>query len=140
MSAEENKAIHRRAFEEIWNQGNLDVVDEIFATDFVFHDPVSPEVRGPKGFKQFVTIYRAAFPDIHFTIEDQIAEGDKVVARWTTLGTHQGELKGIPPTLKQVVVTGISILRITSGKIEEEWVNWDTLGMLQQLGVIPLIG
>ena len=134
---EENKAIVRRAFEEVWNQGKLDVIDEIFAIDYVGHMPGSPDLHGPKGFKQFVTMNRTAFPDIQFTVEDQIAEGDKVVIRWSSTGTHKGELMGIPPTGVQVTSTGIGISRISGGKAVEDWDNWDALGMLQQLGVIP---
>ena len=93
---EENKAIVRRIFEEVWNQGKLDVIDDIYAADFVDHMPGSPDIHGPEGFKQFVNMYRTAFPDIKFTIEDQIAEGDKVVNRFTFTGTHKGELMGIP--------------------------------------------
>ncbi len=141
MSAEENKAIARCVFEEAWNQGNLDPVDEIHSTDFVLHDPSMPEdICGPEGFKQFITMYRIAFPDIHFTIEDQIAEGDKVVTRWTGTGTHRGELMGIAPTgVRGQGVMGITIDQIAGGKIVESWNAWDTLGMLQQLGVVPAI-
>jgi len=140
MSAEENKAIVRRVFEELFNQGKLDVAGEIFAADYVFHAPLAAEVRGPEGFKQFVSMYRTAFPDLQYTIEDQIAEGDEVVTRWTATGTHRGELMGIAPTGKQGRVTGISIGRVARGKIVEDWANWDALGMLQQLGVVPPIG
>ena len=140
MSAEEKKAIVRRFFEELWNQGKLDVADEIFATDYIFHEPVAGEVRGPEGFKQFVSMYRIAFPDLQFRIEDQIAEGDKIVTRWTATGTHKGELMGISPTSVQVTVTGIGIARTDGGKIVEFWDNYDALGMLQQLGVVPPLG
>jgi steroid delta-isomerase-like uncharacterized protein len=140
MSAEEKKAIVRRLFEELWNQGKLDVADEIFATDYIFHEPVAGEVRGPEGFKQFVSMYRIAFPDLQFRIEDQIAEGDKIVTRWTATGTHKGELMGISPTSVQVTVTGIGIARTDGGKIVEFWDNYDALGMLQQLGVVPPLG
>jgi steroid delta-isomerase-like uncharacterized protein len=140
MSAEEKKAIVRRLFEELWNQGKLDVADEIFATDYIFHEPVAGEVRGPEGFKQFVSMYRIAFPDLQFRIEDQIAEGDKIVTRWTATGTHKGELMGISPTSVQVTVTGIGIARTDGGKIVEFWDNHDALGMLQQLGVVPPLG
>jgi len=137
---EENKAIARRLFEEVWSQGKLDVADEIFATDYFGHIAGSPEVRRLEGFKQFVSMYRTAFPDLQFTIEDQIAEGDKVVTRWTSTGTHKGELMGIPPTGVQSTSTGIAIDRIAGGKIVEVWSNWDTLGLLQQLGAVPPIG
>jgi steroid delta-isomerase-like uncharacterized protein len=138
--SEENKAIVRRSFEEVWNQGKLVVADEIYDASFVAHGFGVELPPGPEGFKQFVSAYRSAFPDIHFTIEDQFAEGDRVVARWTARGTHKGELMGIPATGKPVVVTGIDIYHIRSGKAVESWVNWDALGMMQQLGVIPPMG
>lgn len=92
---------------------------------------------GPEGSKMFVTVYRKAFPDIRFTIDEQIAEGDKVVTRWTGFGTHKGELADIPPTGKSATVTGIGVDRIVNGKIVESWGVFDQFGMLQQLGVIP---
>ena len=131
---EENKAIHRRAVEEVWNQRKLNVIDEIFAADYVGHQPGGPDIHGPEGLKQFVTMHRTAFPDIQFTVEDQIAEGDKVVIRWKNTITHKGELMGIPPTGKQATQTGISFFRISGGKIVERWLNRDALGMMQQLG------
>jgi steroid delta-isomerase-like uncharacterized protein len=136
--SEQNKAISRRLVEEAFNEGKLDVVDELVAPDFINHDPASPEeIRGPEGLKDFVRTYRTAFPDIRVRIEDQIAEGDKVVSRWSGNGTHKGELMGMPASGKQATVTGISIDRLEGGKIIESWNNWDTLGMLQQLGVVP---
>ena len=138
MQPQENKAIIRRFLEEIFAGGNLELVDELFAPNFVLHDPSVPqEVRGPEGIRQYITMYRTAYPDTHFTIEDQIAEGDRVVTRWTGQGTHQGELMGIPPTGRRVTVTGIEVDRIAGGKIEETWVSYDALGMMQQLGVVP---
>jgi steroid delta-isomerase-like uncharacterized protein len=138
VSTEENKAISRRADEELFDRGNLDVADELFASDFVYHDPASGEDwHGPESVKQYATMMRAAFPDLHYIVEDQIAEGDKVVTRYTASGTHQGELMGIASTGNRVEITGISITRIEDGKIEEIWENYDTLGMMQQLGVIP---
>jgi predicted SnoaL-like aldol condensation-catalyzing enzyme len=100
MSVEENKALARRVLEEMFNKGNLEVADELLAPDYVDHDPAMPEdVRGPEGFKEYVRAYRSAFSDIHIRIEEQIAEGDKVVTRWTGTGTHDGDLAGIaPPT------------------------------------------
>jgi steroid delta-isomerase-like uncharacterized protein len=141
MSAEGNKALIRRYVEEVWNKGNLSVIGEILATKFIRHDPADPEpVSSSEGLKQVVTMYRTAFPDVHFTIDDQIAEGDKVATRWRGSGTHKGSLRGIAPTGKESTVTGIVISRIVGGKIVEEWGNWDTLGMLQQLGVVPKMG
>jgi len=135
---EEKKAIARRALEEPWNQGNLDVVDETVASDWVQHEPGME--YGAEALKEFITAYRAAFPDLHYTIEDEIAEGDKVVTRWIATGSHQGELMGIPPTGKQIAVWGIAIDRLEGGKIVESWVVYDQYGMLQQLGVIPSPG
>ncbi len=139
MSTEENKALSRRLIEEVWNQGNLAVIDELIAPNYVDHDPTGP-IQGPEGMKQFVSMYLTAYPDTHFTIEDQIAEGDRVVTRWTARGTHKGPLMGIPPTGKQVTVAGISIDRVVNGKLVEDWTSYDALGMMQQLGVVPAPG
>jgi steroid delta-isomerase-like uncharacterized protein len=141
MSAEENKAHIREWVETAWNRGDLTLANDLYAADYVYHDPASPmEVRGPEGIKGLVTMYRAALPDIHFAIEDMISEGDKVVWRWTARATHSGTLMGIPATGKQVTVTGIVISRFVGGKWTEDYNNWDTLGLLQQLGVIPAPG
>jgi steroid delta-isomerase-like uncharacterized protein len=140
MSTEENKALVRR-WEELWNQGNLALADELFAPTFLLHDPSSPfEISGPEGYKQDITRFRSAFPDLQITLEEMVAEGEKVVGRWTARGTHQGPLRSFPPTGTQVTLTGIDIFRIVGGKIVEEWSNADGLGMLQQLGIIPSIG
>jgi steroid delta-isomerase-like uncharacterized protein len=140
MSTQENKAIGRRAFEEIWNQGNLAAIEELYAANQVSHGLGMEVPPGTAGLQQFVSIYRTAYPDTHFTVEEQIAEGDKVATRWTATGTHRGELMGIAPTGKRVTVTGIAITRIANGKIVETWNNFDALGQLQQLGVIPAPG
>ena len=139
MSTEENKALARSSFEEILNNVNLAIIDEVFSPNYVLHTPAGP-VHGPEGFKQFVLMYRNAFPDARYTLEEMIAEGDKVVTRWTATGTHLGELMGIPPTGRRGTVTGISIGRYEGGKLVEEWLNFDALGMLQQIGVIPMPG
>ena len=136
MSADTNKEIVRRLGVEPW-EGKLGVIDELVAPDYVGHDPAQPEMHGPEGIKEFITGYLAGFPDGRITIDGQLAEGDMVATRWTGRGTHQGELMGIPPTGKQVTVSGITISRVKNGKVVEEWSNWDTLGMLQQLGVVP---
>jgi steroid delta-isomerase-like uncharacterized protein len=136
VSADTNKEIVRRLGVEPW-EGNLGVIDELVAPDYVGHDPAQPEMHGPQGIKEFITGYLAGFPDGRITIDEQLAEGDLVATRWTGRGTHQGELMGIPPTGKQVTVSGITISRVKNGKVVEEWSNWDTLGMLQQLGVVP---
>ena len=140
MSLEENKALARRGWEEIWNKGNLAIANEHYAPNYVAHMSGNPDMHGPEGHNQLVTMYRTAFPDLHFTVEDQIAEGDKVVNRVIARGTHQGELMGIPPTGKQITVTGITIDRIAGGKLEESWVSWNFLDMMQQLGVVPPMG
>lgn len=138
MSVEHNKAIARRVFEDIWNQGRLDVVDELFDTNFVGYDPTLPTpTRGVEGYKQYVMMYRSAFPDDHFTVEDVLAEEDKVVVRFTSQGTQRGPLLGLPPTDKPMLVTGIVMGRIANGKIVAVWLHYDAFGMLQQLGVIP---
>ena len=139
MSTEENKAKVRRIIEEVWNGGNLAVLDELVAPNCVFHD-LSTTFRGPEGIKRYVMMYRMAFPAVHFTIDDLIAEGERVVIRWTVTGTHKGELQGIAPTGKYVRVTGIVISRFAKGKVEEDWINFDALGMMQQLGVVPAPG
>jgi steroid delta-isomerase-like uncharacterized protein len=140
MLSETNKTVSRRFFEEVFGKGKLNLLDEIIANDHVNSGPGSlPGLpNGPEGTKQLVTVYRNAFPDVHFTIEEQIAEGDKVVTRWSAHGTHQGELAGIPATGKTSTVTGIAVDRLVNGKIAESWGIFDQFGMMQQLGVIPM--
>jgi steroid delta-isomerase-like uncharacterized protein len=141
MSTEENKAIARRWSEEVWGKGNLAAIDELLATDFVFNYPAPGATPDREGYKQTVTMLCAPLTDIHATMEDMIAEGDKVAVRWTWGGTHSGgEYMGVAPTGKQVTITGISIIRIVGGKIVEEWGEIDNLGLLQQLGVVPPMG
>jgi len=142
MPTEENKALSRRFFQEFWVQKNLAVADELLAANFVDHTPGSPPglPPGPEGHKQFASLYFTAFPDIRATIEDMVAEGDKVVIRWSVQGTNTGSMFGMPATNKSATFTGITINRVASGKIAEQWVNFDALGMLQQLGVIPSMG
>jgi steroid delta-isomerase-like uncharacterized protein len=137
MSTEENKALARRVIEQMFNEGNLDVADELLALDYVDHDPSLPEdVHGPEGFKQYVGMYRAAFPDLHVQIEDQLAEGDRVATRWTGTGTHDGELAGIVPTGKRVTVPGMEIVRIANGRLVEGWEGYDSGTLMRQLGVM----
>jgi steroid delta-isomerase-like uncharacterized protein len=139
--SEENKALIQRFVEEAFNKGNVDVANEVYASTFIAHDPTIPEGQGsPEQVKQFVNTYLGAFPDGHTTVEDLISDGEKVAYRWTFRGTHQGELLGIPPTGKQVTITGITINRVSQGKVEEQWNSFDQLGMLQQLGVAPAPG
>jgi predicted ester cyclase len=137
MAAEDNKTIVRRLLEEPWT-GNFDVIDECVDANYVGYDPSNPEpLRGPQGVKDFVQQYLGAFSDGRITVDEQIAEGDMVATRWTGRGTHDGELMGIAPTRKQATVSGITMSRLQNGKVVEEWTNWDTLGMLQQLGAVP---
>jgi steroid delta-isomerase-like uncharacterized protein len=138
MSAEQNKSIVYRWVEGGWNEGNLALVDELYTADYMIHDPSTPDFPGGQAaFKQFVANLQTGYPDIHVTIEDMMAEGDKVVWRWRITGTHTGELMGIPPTGKSIKISGIVISRFANGKWAEDYVNWDTLGMLQQIGVVP---
>ena len=134
--SEQNKVLVRRTIEEVYNLGNLAVVDELVASDFVIHS-ASDEIHGAEGAKQYVTMLRAAFPDIHITVEDQFAEGDRVATRWTAQATHTGTFQGIPPTGRQARVSAIDIDRIADGKVVECWTRIDELGLLQQLGVLP---
>jgi steroid delta-isomerase-like uncharacterized protein len=140
MSTEENKALLRRYTEEVWNNRNTSLVEEFVAQDFVDHH-LSPELGGgPAAIKAEMNQITGAFPDFHVTIEDLIAEGDKVVARATNRGTHQGEFQGIPATGKRVCVSAIAIARIADGKLAEWWENADVLGLMQQIGAIPAPG
>ena len=140
MTAEENKAVVRRFTDEVWNTGNLAIIDALFATTWVGHDLPPGLAPGREGLKQMVGAFRAAFSDIRATVDDQIADGDAVAWRWTFQGTHSGAFMGIPPTSKRITLTGISIDRLAGGKFVERWDSADTLGMMQQLGVIPAPG
>ena len=132
----ENEALVRRYVEEVYDQRRLDVVDEIFAPDFTLHDPDLPGgARGPEGMKRVAETFVGAFPDLQVSLNDEFSSGDKVVTRWTSMGTHQGELMGIAPTGNRVEVTAVGIWRVAEGKIAEAWVVFDALGMMQQLGV-----
>ena len=137
--SEANKTVSRRLVDEAFNQGKVDVIEELVAPTFVNHDPATGDSKGPQGTRELIEGYRTAFPDITITVEEQIAEGDLVATRWTAKGTHKGELMGIAPTGKESTVTGVTIDKIKDGKIVESWNNWDTLGMMQQLGVIPAL-
>ncbi len=139
MLSETNKTVSRRFFEEVFGKGKLNVLDEIVAKNHINSGPGNPPglVPGIEGTKQLVTMYRNAFPDIRFTVDEQIAEGDKVVTRWTAHGTNKGELLGMPATGKSSTVTGIVVDRIVNGKIAESWPIFDQFGMMQQLGIIP---
>ncbi len=138
MSTEEDKAAERRFVEELWNEHNLSAVDEHVAPDVVEHNPLFPgQGPGREGFRQTVAMMLSAFPDIRVTIEDVVAEGDRVVVHWTGHGTHRGEFMGIPPTNKRMTGAGIDIYRYKGGKRVETWRQWDALGVMRQLGAIP---
>ena len=133
MSSEQNKAVVRRSFDEPW-KGNLGVVDELVASDYVGHDPALPEpLRGPEGLKDFITTYLVAFPDARMTVTMQLAEGDLVATSWVGRGTHEGDLMDVEPTGRKVTVTGLTISRLADGKIAEEFRNWDFYGMIRQV-------
>ena len=136
----QNKLVLRRFFEEIFNQGNLAAADDIVGANYLNHNAAPGETPGRAGLTQFVTYLHVAFRDLNFTIEDQIAEGDKVVTRWNATGIHQGGFAGVPATGKPVVITAINVHRVVDGQIQEGWLNWDALGLLQQLGVVPANG
>ena len=137
MSSEENEALAHRVY-EAFNQRNLEVLDELCTPDFLYHlGPMT--IQGPEAYKQFLLKLITAFPDLKVTIEDTIADGDTVVARYILRGTHKGNYMGMPPTGKQITLTAMGITRIASGRAVEQWVNADDLGALQQLGVIPAL-
>jgi steroid delta-isomerase-like uncharacterized protein len=138
--SEANKAVAKRFFEEVWSQGNVAVIDELVAENAVNHGNPPEIPNNREGFKMFAGMYLNAFPDMAMTIDDVIAEGEKVVVRWTAVGKHKGELMGIPATDKDVTVTGISIDRFAGGKIVESWGEFDLAGMLMQMGVAPPMG
>ena len=129
------KKASRRIFEEVWNGKDIATIEELMAVDYVHHDPQSPQFSGGReGYKQLVEYYLKAFPDSHFTIDQEIQEGNTAVTRWTVRGTHRGDLPTMPATGKTFSVTGITVARLQDGKFVESWNNWDALGLMQQLG------
>ena len=137
MSAD-NKAIIRRLYEEVWNKRKLEVISEIISPSHALHGPnVVGSAVGPEAYKRQLLSFLAGFSDLHWTIEDMIAEEDKVVACWTISGTHRGEYMGIPATNKKVSMDGMTIHHLAGGRIMDSYGNWDLLGMMQQLGAIP---
>lgn len=137
MSAEQNKALLRRIFEEGVNQNKPNVFDELIASNFKIYDPPLGMEPNREGFRQTIARFRATFPDIHLTIEDEFADGDYVIQRGYAIGTHTGEFQGLPPTGKKVKINVIHIWRFMNGKAVENWVQMDQLGLMQQLGAIP---
>jgi steroid delta-isomerase-like uncharacterized protein len=138
--SERNKELVRRVIDQAVNGGNLMAADELIASDYVYHEATAGEKRGREGFRHLVITYRTAFPNVRLTVNQQIAEGDWVVTRWTATGTHRGKLFGTPPTNKLVTVEGIVISRIADGKIAEEFECYDALGMMRQLGTVKAWG
>jgi predicted SnoaL-like aldol condensation-catalyzing enzyme len=138
MSAQENKIVSWRLQEEVFGQDKLALVDELLAPDYVSHAPGDPELsRGPEDIKEIVRAYHAAFPDLTFTVEKQVAEGDLVVTRWIARGAHQGEFMGVSPSGRRIEVSGMSMDRISGSRIVEHWNNWEALEMMEQIGAIP---
>jgi predicted ester cyclase len=138
----ENRRTGRRVLLEIWSEGRLDVVDELYAPDYVDHVTRGPEpgtVSGPDGLKDAVRMFRDAFPDLTYTIDQEMAEGDCVMTRFSATGTHRGEFLGAAPTGRSVTYTGVDINRIVDGRIVESWVHYDALGLLEQLGLVPRV-
>lgn len=136
-----NTALARRLYEEVWNQRKLEVVDELMSPSHALHDPlVSGSQLGPELYKQRVVELTTAFPDLCFTVEDTIAEGEKLVVSWIISGTHQGEFMEIPATGKKISVEGITIHHIRNGKILDSYARWDALDLMRQLEVIPVLG
>lgn len=135
--SEANKALIRRLFEEVWNQKNLALLDEMLVPDYVGDYPCGPTITRAEQLQQLIIATRAAFPDIHWRVDDLIAEGDRVVARWRTHGTHRGDWRGIPATQQPVTMRGMSIFRIVDAKIREGWGSADTLGAMRQMSIFP---
>jgi len=136
--SEQNKAMMRRWFQEVWNEGQEAVIDELLAVDAAGHGlgDQEPTLTGPAEFKPFVRNLRGALPDIHFKVEDMLAEGDKVMTRLIVTGTHRGPHLGVPPSGSVVTFRGIVLVRISGGKIVEGWHSWDQLGLLRQIGAL----
>ena len=137
MTPEEGSALINRFYDEGWNANNLDVYDELVTDDFVDHQAMPGLPPGREGFKALNVMFRSAFPDVWVTVDRVLADGDKVACRWTSTGTHQGDLFGIPPTGRKVKVTATVVYRIEDGRLAEGWINRDDVGLMQQLGVIP---
>ena len=134
---ESEKTIARRFNEDVWSRGDEGALEELLDPDFVDHDALPGQSPDRDGHRQILAAFRSAFPDLNVTTEDIVAEGDKVVTRWTARGTHQGDLMGIAPTGREVTIKGIDVLRIAEGRIVERWAQFNDLEMMQQLGVVP---
>jgi steroid delta-isomerase-like uncharacterized protein len=140
MSAEESKAIMRR-FWEVWEQGNVELLDELLAPEYINHTLAAPDLpSGPQGVKEVVSMFRSGIPDLKVVIEDMIAEGDKVATRYALEGIHRGEIFGVPPTGKHLSIKSMTVERLSEGKIVEHWRVTDELDMMRQLGAIRAPG
>jgi steroid delta-isomerase-like uncharacterized protein len=141
MSLDENKALVRRFYEEVWNKGNLDVAEEVFASDYVRHDlRPTTAAPGPEGQKQIAAVFRAAFPDLRFDVEMVLGDGEYVAARWTASGTHTGSWGDVEPTGQFVTFSGVNIFRFEQGLVAEIWNHRDDLGLREQLGAAVFAG
>jgi steroid delta-isomerase-like uncharacterized protein len=140
MTPEEGAALINRFYDEGWNANNLDVYDELVTEDFVDHQAIPGLPPGREGFKMLNSMFRSAMPDVWVTVDDIITDGDRVAARWTSTGTHQGDLFGIPPTGNAVKITATVVYRTEDGRLAEGWINRDDFGLMRQLGVIPTPG
>ena len=141
MTTEQNKALVRKLIEEVFNRGNMGVVEELFSPNFVESEELPPGTpAGKEGVKQMVVMLHSAFPDFKATVEDILAEGDKVVVRQTWSGTQKGEWMGVPPTGRHVSIGVIDIIQMVDGKFVEHWGQMDSMGMMVQLGAIPMPG
>jgi steroid delta-isomerase-like uncharacterized protein len=137
MQTETNKALYRRFIEEGFNQGRMATVDEVLAQNYVNHDAPPGSPQGAEGVKQIIQMFRTGFPDFRIEFDEQVAEGDKVSSLTTLRGTHQGPMFGVAPTGRKVTVTGLTMVRVANGKIQESWVKNDVLGLMQQIGAAP---
>lgn len=136
--SQDNEAVVRRLIDEVWNGGRVEALEELVSPEYVRHDPALPQTaHGPSGLADNVRLYREAFPDLNIEIEELVSTNDTVTMRWRAGGTHRGELMGIQPTARRVVVSGLSFLRLRDGKLVREFLEWDQAGMLRQLGLLP---
>jgi steroid delta-isomerase-like uncharacterized protein len=137
--SEKNEAAVRRMFEEVWNGKKLDAIERFHTNDYANHDPLNP-TTGLDAYRNVVKKYHTAFPDLRIDIDELLSSGDRVVVRWRANGTQRGPLEGLAPTGRQATITGISICRLSGDKIREAFVNWDALGLMQQLGAVTMPG
>jgi steroid delta-isomerase-like uncharacterized protein len=143
VSADDNRRLFQRYFDEMANGGDFDRLDEVFAPDYLHHDPANPDPRpvvGPEGVREHLVSLTGGFPDLNFEVEDTVADDEQIIVRWTARLTHTGDYFGIPPTGTKCEITGMNTWKVRDGKAIEGWVNRDDIGLLQQLGVIPMPG